>query len=104
MCRPDGVDYADVRRAKALYMITYPNGKVHVGMDMTGSLTYFGSPSGEYVAKDFTPEQQRRMSRVPWNFGGGPMIIRLHSRFHHDGRHRQSARRHAVRGRLEVLV
>jgi hypothetical protein len=40
-------------------MITYPNGKVHVGMDMTGSLTYFGSPSGEYVAKDFTPEQQR---------------------------------------------
>src|SRR5450759_4463097 len=45
-----------------------------------------------------------RMSRVPWNFGGGPMIIRLRSRFHHDGRHRQSARRHAVRGRLAVLV
>jgi hypothetical protein len=43
-------------------MITYPNGKVYVGMDLTGSLTYFGSSSGEYVAhpaQDFTPEQQR---------------------------------------------
>ncbi len=28
-----------------------------------------------------------RMSRVPWNFGGGPMILRLRSRSHHDGRH-----------------
>jgi hypothetical protein len=28
-----------------------------------------------------------RMSRVPWNFGGGPMIIRLRSRSHHDGRY-----------------
>jgi len=41
-----------------------------------------------------------RMSRVPWNFGGGPMIIRLRSRSHHDSWHRQSARRHAARGRL----
>jgi len=49
-------------------------------------------------------QKQVRMSQVPWNFGGGPMIIRLRSRFHHDGRHRQSARRHAVRGRRAVLV
>ncbi len=28
-----------------------------------------------------------RMSRVPWNFGGGPMILRLRSRSPHDGRH-----------------
>jgi hypothetical protein len=45
-----------------------------------------------------------RMSRVPWNFGGGPMIIRLRSRFHHDGRHRQSVRRHGVRVRLVTLA
>jgi len=45
-----------------------------------------------------------RMSRVPWNFGGGPMIIRLRSRFHHDVRHRQSVRRHAAGGRLAALV
>ena len=46
---------------------------------------------------------RRRMSRVPWNFGGGPMIIRLRSQSHHDGRHRHSARRHAVRGRFAGL-
>jgi hypothetical protein len=47
---------------------------------------------------------QARMSRVPWNFGSGPMIIRLRSRSHHDGRHRQSARRHAAGGRLAALA
>jgi hypothetical protein len=30
-----------------------------------------------------------RMSRVPWNFGGGPKIIRRRWRSHHDGWHRQ---------------
>ncbi len=45
-----------------------------------------------------------RMSRVPWNLSGGPMIIRLRSPSHHDGWHRHSARRHGVRGRLVVLV
>ena len=45
-----------------------------------------------------------RMSRVPWNFGGGPMIIRLRSRSHHDGRHRHPARRHAAGGRLAALA
>ena len=53
---------------------------------------------------DMSRWRSRRMSRAPWNFGGGPMIIRLRSRFHHDGRHRPSVRRHAVRGRLAVLV
>jgi len=48
--------------------------------------------------------RRRRLSRVPWNFGGGPMFIRLRSRFHHGGRHRQSARRHGVRVRLVTLA
>jgi hypothetical protein len=32
---------------KQVYKITYPNGKIYiyVGMDLTGKLTYFGSPS-----------------------------------------------------------
>ncbi len=29
----------------------------------------------------------RRMSQVPWNFGGGPMGVRRRSRSHHDGWH-----------------
>jgi hypothetical protein len=32
-------------RRKQVYKITYPNGKTYVGMDLTGTLLYFGSPS-----------------------------------------------------------
>ena len=34
-------------RNKQLYTITYPNGKIYVGMDLTGSVTYFGSPTAK---------------------------------------------------------
>lgn len=44
---------------KVLYKITYPCGKINVGIDLTGTLTYFGSPNAALVAGDFTPEQQR---------------------------------------------
>jgi hypothetical protein len=40
-------------RRKQVYKITYPNGKIYVGMDLTGTLLYFGSPSaGEQIAVD----------------------------------------------------
>lgn len=42
-----------------VYRITYPNGKVYIGMDLTGTLTYFGSASPALIAADFTPEQRR---------------------------------------------
>lgn len=32
-------------RRKQVYKITYPVGKIYVGSDLTGTLTYFGSPS-----------------------------------------------------------
>jgi hypothetical protein len=32
---------------KQVYKITYPNGKIYVGMDLTGSISYFGSPSAK---------------------------------------------------------
>ncbi len=44
---------------KVIYKITYPNGKIYVGKDLTGTLTYFGSPNPAVVAEDFTPEQRR---------------------------------------------
>jgi hypothetical protein len=47
---------------KVVYKITYPNGKIYIGMDLTGSLTYFGSPNAELVAADFMPEEQRDFS------------------------------------------
>lgn len=39
---------------KVIYKVTYPNGKIYVGKDLTNSLTYFGSPKCEDVEKDFT--------------------------------------------------
>jgi hypothetical protein len=46
-------------RAKFIYKITYPNSKIYVGQDVTGSLTYFGSPNRRLVEADFTKEQAR---------------------------------------------
>jgi len=42
---------------KVIYKITYPNGKIYVGQDLTGSISYFGSPNSALVAADFTKEQ-----------------------------------------------
>jgi hypothetical protein len=40
-------------RRKQVYKITYPNGKIYVGMDLTGSVLYFGRPSAaEEIAAD----------------------------------------------------
>jgi hypothetical protein len=40
-------------RLKQVYEITYPNGMIYVGSDLTGSVTYFGSPSAkERIAAD----------------------------------------------------
>lgn len=42
-----------------MYKITYPNGKIYVGRDLTGSANYFGSANSALIAADFTPEQLR---------------------------------------------
>lgn len=39
---------------KVVYLITYPNGKIYIGSDATGSANYFGSASSKLIAKDFT--------------------------------------------------
>ena len=47
---------------KLIYKVTYPNGKIYVGMDLTDTITYFGTPSPELVAADFTMEERRRLT------------------------------------------
>ncbi|MBB5753550.1 hypothetical protein GGQ63_002620 [Prosthecomicrobium pneumaticum] len=42
-----------------VYKITYPNGKIYVGMDLTDSINYFGSANDQLIARDFTTEQRR---------------------------------------------
>lgn len=44
---------------KVVYKITYPNGKTYVGMDLTNSISYFGSVSDALIARDFTLEQRQ---------------------------------------------
>jgi hypothetical protein len=44
---------------KVVYKITYPNGKIYIGQDVTDSINYFGSAQSELVARDFTREQRR---------------------------------------------
>jgi hypothetical protein len=44
---------------KIIYKITYPNGKIYIGKDLTNTITYFGSPNSELLASDFTDEQKR---------------------------------------------
>ena len=44
---------------KVIYRITYPNGKIYIGKDLTGTLNYFGSENSQLIQKDFTPDQQR---------------------------------------------
>ncbi|HYT43087.1 MAG TPA: GIY-YIG nuclease family protein [Methylomirabilota bacterium] len=44
---------------KVIYKITYPNGKIYIGLDLTDTLNYFGSANSQIIEKDFTREQRR---------------------------------------------
>jgi hypothetical protein len=44
---------------KVIYKITYPNGKIYVGKDLTDSINYFGSADSRLIERDFTREQRR---------------------------------------------
>ncbi len=46
---------------KVIYKITYPNGKIYIGKDLTNNINYFGSANSELIAKDFTRETRRCM-------------------------------------------
>jgi hypothetical protein len=47
---------------KIIYKITYPNGKIYVGKDLTDSINYFGSADSLLIAGDFTRDQRRDFS------------------------------------------
>lgn len=52
-------------RRKQVYKITYPNEKIYVGMDLTGTLLYFGSPSaGAQIAADLGLEGHKLELRI----------------------------------------
>jgi hypothetical protein len=44
---------------KVIYKITYPNGKIYIGKDLTCTLNYYGSANSKLIERDFTLEQMR---------------------------------------------
>jgi len=44
---------------KVIYKITYPNGKIYIGKDLTDSINYFGSADNKLIEKDFPREERR---------------------------------------------
>lgn len=46
-------------KLKVIYRITYPNGKIYVGKDLTDSINYFGSANSDLIAQDFSREQRK---------------------------------------------
>lgn len=45
---------------KVVYKITWPNGKIYVGSDLTDSISYFGSPSKRLIEADFPTRESRK--------------------------------------------
>ena len=43
---------------KVIYKITYPNGKIYIGKDLTDSINYFGCADSKIIEGDFTREQR----------------------------------------------
>ena len=44
---------------KYIYKITYPNGKIYVGKDLRGEISYMGSVDPKIIEKDFSQESWR---------------------------------------------
>ena len=47
---------------KQVYKITYPNGKIYVGSDLTGAISYFGSPTAEQLIEADHADQRLDMT------------------------------------------
>ena len=60
--RRGAAGHASMRTVKVIYRITYPNGKIYAGSDLTDTLTYFGTVDSRRIARDFTREQWRDLT------------------------------------------
>lgn len=76
----------DDPRFKVVYKITYPNGKIYVGSDLTDSPNYFGSADDELIRQDFTREELRDFTirkEILWEAqdATNPEVIRVEGEF-----------------------
>jgi hypothetical protein len=44
---------------KVIYKITYPNGKIYIGQDVTDDINYYGSPNKRQLEEDFPIETRK---------------------------------------------
>lgn len=54
---------------KVIYKITYPNGKIYIGKDLTDDINYYGSAKSEIIAKDFGRSDRKSfqiMKEILW--------------------------------------
>ena len=65
-----GVPANPESRGQVVYKITYPNGKIYVGQDPTGTLNYFGSADSCLIERDFSDEEKTRLHRSQGNSVG----------------------------------
>ena len=49
---------------KVVYKITWPNGKIYVGSDLTDTITYWGSPKSKQIEQDFPTREDRRSMTI----------------------------------------
>lgn len=45
---------------KTIYLITWPNGKIYIGSDLTDTICCFGSPDQTSIERDFPDRESRR--------------------------------------------
>ena len=44
---------------KVIYKITYPNGKIYIGKDLTNTLNYYGSADSKIIEQDFSEGERK---------------------------------------------
>lgn len=49
-------------KMKIIYKITYSNGKIYIGKDLTDNINYFGSADSKIIENDFTKEQRKKFT------------------------------------------
>lgn len=48
--------------SKVIYKITYPDGKIYIGQNLTNSINYWGSTKSNLIAKNFSVEERVNMT------------------------------------------
>lgn len=49
---------------KVVYKITYPNGKIYIGQDVTNDINYYGSPNKKLLEQDFPFESRHKFTVI----------------------------------------